>query len=122
MAGSLKPPHLPWESNPRHQRRHIVPERGSHVVGIPTASGGKVILPFLTEQQAADARAGFADIAAAAQEAAVQWAGKTKTCTNCGGAGGYNERRETKSASGGTVVTTVWVPCRPCKSSGQVPA
>lgn len=94
-------------------------ERGPHVLGIPTASGGKVSLPFLTAEQASEIKASFADVAPAFE--AETWTGKTKPCTNCDGRGKYAEQRATKTASGGTVVTMVEVPCRPCKGEETVP-
>ncbi|GAA3113988.1 hypothetical protein GCM10010466_01370 [Planomonospora alba] len=96
-------------------------ERGSHVLGIPTAGGGKVVLPFLTEEQAAGVRASFADLAAAARTRPVRQAGRTRACIRCGGAGGLDERRESRTGGGGTVVTALAVPCRACGGTGRIP-
>ncbi|MER7208006.1 hypothetical protein ACFOYY_33335 [Streptosporangium jomthongense] len=97
-------------------------ERGTYVLGIPTAAGGKVVLPFLTGEQAERVRASFADVAQAAAQVKERPMGATRPCGNCEGNGHYYETRETKTAAGGTVVTQVEITCRPCKGSGQVSA
>ncbi|MDP9844070.1 hypothetical protein [Streptosporangium lutulentum] len=98
-----------------------MPELGQHVLGIPTEGGGKVVLPFLTREQAEKIKASFADVApVAGQKKAKARAGMKKTCGDCGGAGGHDKERETTTAGGGAVVTTVWVGCRRCKGGGRV--
>lgn len=95
-------------------------EPRDHFAELTTPRGSKVVLQGLTEAHAAAVAAQFAE-PDANRDAATEWAGKTKTCGRCQGAGGWHENVETKTAGGGTVVTKKWVNCRPCGGTGQVP-
>lgn len=96
-------------------------EPRDHFAEITTPRGSKVVLQGLTEAHAATIAAQFAEPNVGHDEGMTEWAGNTKTCERCQGAGGWNERVETKTAGGGTVVTQRWVNCRPCGGTGQVP-
>ncbi|MFC4061766.1 hypothetical protein ACFOWE_25980 [Planomonospora corallina] len=98
-----------------------MPERGSHVLGIPTATGGKVVLPYLTEEQAAAVVASFADVAAAGRAPGGGQAGRTRECIRCGGAGHRLERRRSATGGGGAVVVSLAVPCGVCRGTGRIP-
>ncbi|MEU4410787.1 hypothetical protein AB0F88_40305 [Streptosporangium sp. NPDC023963] len=87
---------------------------GLETITYTTPRGSKVTLPFLTVEQR---DAAVENLSPAPLPPESVTAGK-ETCSNCGGAGGYNEKKEQKTASGGTVVVEVWVSCRPCKGSG----
>ena len=93
-------------------------EPRDHFADITTPRGSRVYLSNLTEAQAAAVAAQFAPEEV---QAPAGWMGKTKTCGQCQGAGGWEETVETKTGSGGTVVTKKRVSCRPCGGTGQVP-
>ncbi|WP_326828664.1 hypothetical protein OIE13_22215 [Streptosporangium sp. NBC_01810] len=88
---------------------------GLETVTYITPRGSKVTLPFLTVEQR---DAAVENLSPAAPPPEPVTAAKGDTCSNCAGAGGYNEQREQKTAGGGTVVVEVWVSCRPCKGNG----
>ncbi|SDH81841.1 hypothetical protein SAMN05421505_12387 [Sinosporangium album] len=90
------------------------------MVGIESAAGTKVALPFLTREQADAVHADFADMRAMLPEA-PRTSPENGPCDLCDGTGGWTERRESRSASGSTVVTNVNVPCLLCAGSGQMP-
>lgn len=107
-----------WESSiylPAYPR-HMTPD-ADHFVSYTTPRGSVVTLPGLTEEQR---DAAVATLTTEPVEA-PQTAAETTQCGKCGGQGYWMERRETKTATGGTVVTYVRVNCRPCGGSGQVP-
>lgn len=91
--------------------------QGNHYVTIPAAGGSRVTLPFLTEAQADEATARFAQPETPILDAAQEY----ETCGDCSGAGGWNTTEQQKTASGGTVSVTVWKKCYRCKGNGQVP-
>jgi ribosomal protein L34E len=89
-----------------------------HFAQITTPRGSVAILHGLTEQEAATvARAATSD----RPVERAQGEGTTQ-CGNCAGKGGWMEKVETKTPSGTTVITERWVPCRPCKGMGTLPA
>ncbi|MGW4426589.1 hypothetical protein [Streptosporangium sp. NPDC004631] len=85
------------------------------IVTYTTPAGSVVSLPFLTPEQRDAAVENLSPDHSGGPEAAEKGA----TCTQCQGAGGWNERREQKTSKGGTVVVTVWVNCRPCGGTGK---
>lgn len=97
-------------------------EPRDHFAEITTPRGSHVFLQGLTEAEASAVAAQFAEPEVSKEESVTEWAGSTKTCERCQGAGGWNEKVETKTPGGGTVVTQKWVNCRPCRGTGQVPA
>ncbi len=90
-----------------------------HFAAYTTPLGSTVTLPFLTEQQAAEIAEQMAPSVPPARPDAA--AGETTTCGQCQGAGGWHEKVEVKTPSGGTVITQKWVNCRPCGGTGQLP-
>lgn len=79
-----------------------------------TPGGSRVTLPFLTVEQRDAAVANLSP----PEPPLTTPVTAAETCSNCGGAGGWSEKREQKTAGGGTVVVDVWVKCRPCKGNG----
>ncbi|MFB9962825.1 hypothetical protein [Sinosporangium siamense] len=93
--------------------------QGVHVVGIETAAGSKVSLPFLTREQANAVHAGFADLNRPMEPRPTSPG--NPPCELCDGTGAWEERRGSATASGGVVITNILVPCELCAGTGQMP-
>lgn len=92
------------------------PDADYHVT-YTTPRGSTVVLPFLTKEQ----RDAAVESLSGGDVTPPEFAGETKTCGQCSGAGGWYETVTVKTPSGGTITTQKWVNCRPCGGTGQVP-
>ncbi|MFD9950794.1 hypothetical protein ACFWYW_58530 [Nonomuraea sp. NPDC059023] len=88
-----------------------------HHATITTPRGSKVVMPFLTEEEAADIAEQYGPPSELPQP---QTAAKGDPCGQCGGAGGWETTVETKSKDGSVVITKKWVNCRPCGGTGTL--
>ncbi|MEU6785905.1 hypothetical protein ABZ912_42520 [Nonomuraea angiospora] len=92
-----------------------------HFAAITTPAGSVVVVPFLTEQQAADVAAQYGPPTEPLPPR-VEAAEGQKDCVPCEGKGHWYEKVETTTPSGATVVTQKRVNCRPCRGTGKLPA
>jgi hypothetical protein len=90
-----------------------------HFAAFTTPSGSAVVVPFLTESQAADVAAQYGPPAEPIplQGAAAE---EDQDCQRCDGNGYWYEPVEVTTPNGSTITTQKRVNCRLCGGTGRV--